>query len=345
MRKVNKICLAALLAALVLGSAARARQNEKQDKPAPPAASSPQKETPPADVPPGFKIGVEVNMVNLPVNARHTGGGFAKGLPQEAFHVYEDGAEQEISFFLQESVPVHVLLLIDCSGSVQTEWGSIKSAARKFAEALSPQDRLAVIAFNTLPKLVVDWTDKGAPLIDKALGRILPKGNTALFDALYVSFDDLFKNVTGKKAVILLTDGFDNNSQVNYENTLELAVRSEALIYVVSKTQALRNLMEFYQKEYGNVPINAMDFAAADQMLRHLTFQTGGRVLYPGTFGELGNIYLEVAQELANQYAIGYVPHNAQKDGKYRNIQVSVDRADIRVSTRPGYYAPGADRR
>ena len=248
--------------------------------------------------------------------------------------------EQEISLFVQESVPVHVALLIDVSGSVENEWGSIRNAARRFAAALSPNDRLAIIAFNFQPRLILDWT-ADFKLADKAMGKILPKGSTALFDAIYVAFDDLFAKVDGKKAVILLTDGFDNSSQVQYESMLDLAVRSNALIYVVSETQALRDNLDYLnRKENARIDINPMDFAAVDNMLKHLTWQTGGRVLYPQTFGDLGNAYTEVAEELANQYAIGYIPHNRIKDGRYRQVKVEVNRADVRLSTRPGYYAP-----
>ena len=298
-----------------------------------------QEQKPAPDQPP-FKIGVEVELVNLPVSARLDTGGFAKGLQQTDFHVFEEGVEQEISLFVQESVPVHVALLIDVSGSVENVWGTIRNAARRFAAALSAQDRLAMIAFNYQPRLILDWT-ADFKLADKAMGKILPKGSTALFDAIYVAFDDLFAKVDGKKAVILLTDGFDNSSQVQYESMLDLAVRSNALIYVVSETQALRDNLEYLnRKEGGQIAINPMDFAAVDNMLKHLTWQTGGRVLYPQSFGDLGNAYTEVAEELANQYAIGYVPHNRIKDGKYRQVKVEVNRADVRLSTRPGYYAP-----
>jgi VWFA-related protein len=283
-------------------------------------------------------------MVNLSVNAHLSTGGFAKGLKQEEFHVLEDGVEQDIILFVQEAVPVHVALLIDVSGSVQSQWGSIRSAARRFAEALSPNDTLSIIAFNIQPRLILDWT-QNVSLADKALGKLLPKGNTALFDAIYVAFDDLFGKIDGKKAVILLTDGFDNSSQVKYEEALDLAVRSNALIYVVSETAALRQTMEYYnRKEHTQINIDPMEFAVADNMLKHLTYQTGGRVLYPQSFGELANVYSEVAQELANQYAVGYIPHNRVKDGGYRNVTVTVERPDVRISTRPGYYAPKAGR-
>ena len=287
-----------------------------------------------------FKIDVEVNLVNLPVTARLVSGGFAKDLTKENFRVFEDGVEQEISLFVQEAVPVHVVLLIDISGSVQNVWGSIRSAARRFANALSEQDRLAVIVFNNQPQLVLDWTNN-YNLVDKALGTMLPKGGTALFDAVYVTFDDLFQSVEGKKAVILLTDGFDTGSSVAYRTALDLAVRSTALVYVVSKTEALRQTLDYYRRVQGaRIQIDPADFTAADNMLRHLTYTTGGRVLYPKTFGALGDVYEEVAQELANQYAIGYIPHNHVKDGSYREVSVAINRTDVRIFTRPGYYAP-----
>lgn len=289
-----------------------------------------------------FKIGVEVNLVNLPVNARLASGGFAKGLKQEDFKVFEDGVEQEIVLFQPESVPVHVALLIDISGSVENEWGTIRTAARRFAAALSPKDQVAVVTFNMVPRLVLDWTEQ-ANLVDKALGKVLPKGSTALFDAVYVAFDDLFKGVEGKKAVILLTDGFDNTSKVKYEEALDLAMHSEAMVYVVSETEVLRATMEYYKrKENVQIDVDAGDFAAADSILKNLSYQTGGRVLYPTNFGELGNVYAEVAQELANQYAIGYIPHNRVKDGGYRAVSIACSNPEVRVSTRPGYYAPKA---
>src|SRR3990172_8954091 len=155
-------------------------------------------QTKPPDKPPvqegqqPFKIGVEVNLVSLAVNAHLAAGGFAKGLKQEEFHVLEDGVEQDIVFFSQEAVPVHVALLIDISGSVINVWGPIRSAARKFAAALAPDDRLGMIAFNTQPRLILDWTADFTKA-DVAMGKILPKGSTALFDALYVTFDDLYR--------------------------------------------------------------------------------------------------------------------------------------------------------
>jgi VWFA-related protein len=285
-------------------------------------------------------IRVEVNLVNLALTVRSVDGGFVKDMKKEDFQVYEDGVRQEITNFLQESVPVHVVLLIDISGSVRYEWGSIKQAARRFASELGPSDQVSVIVFNNQARLIQDWTNK-LEKIERSLGKIFPKGETALFDALYVTFDDMLKNVRGKKAVILLTDGFDNISKVSYQTAVDLAVHSEALVYCVSEVEALRNSIEYAEREAGRkFGIRHEEYYNADMLLKKLSYETGGKVLYPDSFGELGNAYAKVAEELKNQYSIGYVPSNTLKDGSYRKIKVEVGRPGVRVSTRPGYFAP-----
>jgi VWFA-related protein len=132
-----------------------------------------------------------------------------------------------------------------------------------------------------------------------------------------------------------MSDGLDNNSSEEFESALQAAIRSEAAIYVVSKTEAVRQLAESYYKN-----VDQQQFVAADSALRKLAYETGGRVLYPNSFGELENIYAQVDEELKNQYSIGYVSTNALKDGSYRNIKVVVNAPGAQISARPGYYAP-----
>ena len=297
----------------------------------------------------GHVIRAEVNLVSLPVTVRSHDGGFIKGLKKEQFHVYEDDALQEISTFAQERVPVHVVLLIDASGSVRGEWGSIKNAARRFADQLGPEDRMAVVVFNHETRLMQDWTPTPAQ-VSLALDKVFPKGRTFLWDAVYVACDDLLKGVQGKKAIILLSDGFDNcvsgtdihpRRCVDFPEALDVAAKSDAMLYVVSEVQALRQQMEFFAREQGrrdDIPPSA--YAQADLLLKKLAFETGGKVLYPDSFGELGNVYAQVAEELKNQYSIGYVSANTLKDGSYRKVRVAVERPNVSVSTRPGYYAP-----
>ncbi len=288
----------------------------------------------------GFKIGVEVNMVTVPVTVRKHGSGFMKGLPRNAFRVTEDGQEQEILLFTQEAVPARIAIVLDSSGSVLSEWGTIKYATKKFAENLKQDDQFALVTFNTEIRLKMDW-GRNTDRVDHVLSSIYCKDNTNLWDAIYVVSNDVFRGIKEKKAMIIMSDGMDNNSSVSFGEALDAAIRSEAAIYVVSKTQAVRESLLYRMAQagyYENLPQEV--FVQADLALRKLAYETGGRVLYPNTFGQLDNIYAEVDDELRNQYTIGYISTNQVKDGSYRRIQVSVDAPDITVSARPGYYAP-----
>ncbi len=287
-----------------------------------------------------YTIGVEVNMVNVPVTVRRPDGSFYKGLPQGAFHVYEDGAPQEIVFFAQEGLPTFISILLDSSGSVRLEWGTIKYATKRFLENLHPDDNFSLISFNTDIRLKMDWgreTDR----VDTVLASIYCKDYTKLWDAIWVTCKEVFKGIDEKKAVILMSDGMDTGSSVDYKEALQAAIRSEAALYIVSKTEAVRQSLISRNKQhgyYGHIP--AEDFFNADLLLRKLAHETGGRVLYPNSFGQLNDIYEQVYEELRSQYTIGYISSNDRKDGSYRHIDVRVDAADASGYARPGYYAP-----
>jgi Ca-activated chloride channel homolog len=286
-----------------------------------------------------FQIGVEVNLVMVPVTVRRHGGGFAKGLPQSAFRIKEEGDEQEILTFAQEGVPTRIAIVLDTSGSVLSEWGSIKYATKKFAENLKPEDQFALVTFNTETRLKMDWGHK-TDRIDPVLTSIYCKDNTNLWDAIWVTCTEVFHGIREKKAVIIMSDGMDNNSSVSFSEALEAAIHSEAAVYVVSKTQAVRETLLYRLSQagyYNDLPPEL--FVQADLALRKFSYETGGRVLYPNNFGQLGNIYAEVDEELRNQYMLGYVSTNKMKDGKYRRIEVGVNVPDAMVSARPGYYA------
>lgn len=282
----------------------------------------------------GFKIGVEVNMVNVPITVRRPEGGFIKGLTQSAFHIYEDGKPQEILFFAQEGLPTHIALVLDNSGSVRSEWGTIKYATKRFVEHLKPEDQFSIVSFNTKILLKMDW-GRNIEAVDPVLSSIYCKDNTKVWDAVWTVCEDLFKGIDGKKAMIMMSDGMDNESYYSFKDAVETAVRSQVAIYIVSKTEALRQLMA-----YGNYDVPQQAFANADLALQKLAYETGGRVLYPNNFGQLDDIYAQVDEELRNQYTIGYISKNAAKDGTYRKIQVGVELKNATVTARPGYYAP-----
>jgi VWFA-related protein len=142
--------------------------------------------------------------------------------------------------------------------------------------------------------------------------------------------------------MIIMSDGMDNRSTKTYDQAIEAVVRSEAAVYVVSKTEALRQMYLHHKRTTGDPYeyFQAEDFALADFALRGLAEKSGGRVLYPDNFDQLNDVYESVIEELRNQYTIGYVSNNPVNDGSYRNIEVRVNAPGALISARPGYYAP-----
>jgi VWFA-related protein len=302
-----------------------------------------QQQEPPQEPEPdpgGFRIGVAVDQVFLSVTARSLEGGFVKGLTKEDFRILEDGVEQEVLNVVEEKVPVKVALLIDVSGSTRYSQPSIKRAALRFAESLDEEDEIAVIIFSHAPKLILDWTND-LDKVEFALETVYAKGRTVMNDALYVTFDDLFRGVTGKKAVIMLTDGIDTGSYVSFDEALDLAVRSEAMVYVASKldeawaaTAAARG-----PRTFGMGLPSDRDLVQVRRSLEKLAQMTGGRVLQAEAFSSLTQVYQSVAEELKNQYYVSYVSTNPSKDGTWRNVDLRVKRPRVTIRTRPGYYA------
>ncbi len=298
----------------------------------------------PAEDQPEFTIGVAVDQVFLSVTARAHGGGFVKNLTRKDFKILENGIEQEIVNFTQEAVPVSVVLLIDASGSTRFSHLAIRQAALRFAKSLSEEDRIAIITFNDAPRLILDWTSS-LNKVRYALETIYAKGPTVMNDALYVTFDDLLKDVEGKTAVMMLTDGVDTRSLVRLEDATELAMRSEAIVYTASKldeywAMAIQQRQQF--RAHGRLVPNELTdsyILEARKGLRRLADLTGGRVLESQAFSSLTEVYEDVAEELKNQYYLSYVPTNQRKDGSWRELEVRPLRLGVVVKTRSGYYA------
>ncbi|RPJ54919.1 MAG: VWA domain-containing protein [Acidobacteria bacterium] len=308
-----------------------------------PSQQQPQK---PPEQRPGYRIGVAVNQIFLPVSARSFGGGFVRGLTKDDFQILEDGAKQDIAnFYAEASLPIHVVLLLDISGSTRSVQGEIRRAALEFVKNLSPDDQVAVIVFNYQPRLVLNWTND-LNKIQTSLESVYPRGNTVLHDALYVTFDDLLKTVDGRKAVILLTDGADTGSMVSRDEVVRLALESEAVVYTVSKLDeywagAIAARME-YQAASQFIPEELTDeyIIANKRFLQRVSEQTGGKVLDTRAYSSLVDIYKAVADELKNQYYISYIPKNILRDGSWRNLEVRALRPGVVAATKPGYYAP-----
>jgi Ca-activated chloride channel family protein len=222
--------------------------------------------------------------------------------------------------------------------------GEIRRAALLFAQSLGEEDQVAVITFNYAPKLILNWTND-IEKIQLALESIYAKGATVLNDAIYVTFDDLFKGLEGKKAVILLTDGVDTGSMVSFEESVELALRSEAMVYIVSKLDeywmAAIQERQRLSSQGRWIPKELKDDYILDvrRSLKRLAEQSGGKYLDTKAFVSLTDVYAQVAEELKNQYYVSYIPRDKSRNGEWREIDIQVGRGGVVASTRRGYYA------
>jgi VWFA-related protein len=286
-------------------------------------------------------IRTETRQVFVPVSVSTVDGNPVTNLARRDFHLFEDGQEQELVNCAQEEVPLNVVFLMDISHSTFMELGAIKKAVRTFVAELQPQDRVAVVTFNNEARLILDWSNDLVRL-ERALDRVVPKGNTVWYDALWVTLNDLLPKARGKKVILSVTDGWDTASLVDFREVLDKVTSGDTQIYVVSKTAGIKDFADYARREYGarideTVVMKVM--YAADSQLRKLAYETGGRVIVPKNNADLVAIYQGLVKELRQQYYLSYTPHNILQDGQYRKISVQVDRPGVRTFCRPGYYA------
>ena len=305
-------------------------------------------------------IRLRAEEVLLNVTVLDSYGHQATELIKDEFIVAEDGQRQDIASFLISSVPVNVVLMLDASGSVVSEINSLRDAAMHFVGQLGPEDKVSVIEFHTNVELIQDWTAKADDVRHALSWRFKPGmvqtkqgsftyGSTALYDAVYSAADEQLAKVEGRKAIILLTDGDDTSSKVTYEQALTSIVKSDTVVYVISKARAFIHELDKYRGRAGRVfgggtaqqaDVYAERFERAERIMTDLAERTGGRIFSPLQDKEMKDVYGQVARELKNQYIITYIPKNLEHDGRLRHIKVFLARPGYSARTRDAYYAP-----
>ena len=275
------------------------------------------------------RLRVGVDLVSLSVTVTK-GGRYVTGLGQDDFEVYEDGVKQSISFFSREQQPIALAILLDTSASMDRRLDTAQEAAIGFARRMRAEDTMAVIDFDSQVRILQTFTTYGAAL-EKAIRSTSVNGSTALYNAIYISLKELKKirppsaEEIRRQAIVVLSDGDDTSSLVEYEEVLDLAKRSETSIYGIGLKQGSGGRVEFKEAEF---------------VLRQLANETGGRAFFPTSVGELQGIYQQISEELASQYSLGYTSRNAVRNGTWRRIVVRVNQAGMQTRTRQGYYAP-----
>ena len=276
---------------------------------------------------PRIKVGInEVNVV-FTVTDKH--GKRVTDLKQADFRFVDDNkpAAEIRSFHAETNLPLQVGLLIDASSSVRDRFKFEQESAVEFLNQTVRlrYDQAFVVGFDVTPEVTQDFTDDTEKLAN-GVRKLRPGGGTAMFDALYYACrDKLMKktqNGPTRRAIVLLSDGEDNQSHVTREEAIEMAQRAEAIVYAISTNVS-------GTKDKG------------DKVLERIADATGGRAFFPFQIRDVANAFAEIQDELRSQYAVSYKPADLKADGHFRTIEiVALDRKNFRVRARRGYYAP-----
>jgi Ca-activated chloride channel family protein len=277
-------------------------------------------------------IQVQVNLVVLHTTVLDDRGRFAEGLKQDNFRVFEDKAEQKLSVFKREDVPVSMGLVIDNSGSMREKRPRVNEAALTLVQTSNPDDEAFVVNFNDDFYLDLDKDfSNSIPELKEALERIDSRGSTALYDAIIGSLDHLKKASKDKRVLLIVTDGEDNTSRNSLEKTIREIQRTNTVIYTIG----------LLSEE------NKKSKTKAKKALTQIAQASGGLAFFPENVEDVHSICEQVAHDIRNQYTLGYYSTNDRRDGSYRTVQVEVipprGRGKLMARTRNGYYAPNAN--
>ena len=283
---------------------------------------------------PTFKSRVDLVALNVVVmNSRQQ---FVSGLTADSFAVYEDGVQQDLSFFAAAELPLDLAILLDTSASMHDKLATAQEAAIGFVSALGGDDRLLVVDIK-------DTSSIAAPLshdvkaATQAILRTSARGGTAIYNGLYVTLREMARMRRGegnmrRQAIVLLSDGDDTKSLVAYDDVMDLAKESGISIYTI-----------MVGSQFTDASIRRWHPSAAgsEYGMKALALETGARSFTTSEVGDLIDVYRSIGQELANQYALGYTPKNQQRDGAYRRVTVRIlGRTDAQPRARAGYVAP-----
>jgi Ca-activated chloride channel family protein len=300
----------------------------------PARAQAPQ---PPASAQPDAVFRSSTNLVSVNVSVLDgSGRRFVTDLTRADFAIYEDGVQQQVTFFESSQVPVDLIVMLDTSSSMLDKMAVVHTAANNFLRTLRAGDRGAVISFADQVQVIETLTGDRARL-EQAVNSTSARGGTALNNALYVALRQ-FGGVTAgegpvrRRAVALLTDGDDTTSIVSFDDVLELARKAGVNIYSIALQSTAAPAIAASRKF-----LSPAQFA-----MKSLAQETGGEAFFPAQVSELQGVYGSIAQELSCQYSIGYTPSNVRTDGRFRRIAVRVpSHPEMKPKTRAGYTADG----
>jgi len=280
---------------------------------------------------PKANIRVDTTLVLIPVTVTDPMNRFVTGLEKENFKVFEDKKEQEISQFSSEDAPLSAGVIFDCSGSMGHKLEKSRLAVSEFFKTANPEDEFFLIQFNDTANLVQPFT-QNLEEIQNRLTFTFSRGRTALLDAVFLGLHTMKRAKNPRKALLIISDGGDNNSRYTEAEIKNLVREADVQIYAIG----------IYEE--GPARSRTPEESAGPALLATIAEQTGGRQYEVDNLNELPDVAAKIGVELRNQYVLGYSPQNLDRDGKYRHVVVKVIPPRglplLRPFWRLGYYAP-----
>jgi Ca-activated chloride channel family protein len=314
---------------------------------------------------PDYTLKIDVPLVTVDVTAEDPAGNTVNNLLRDDFEIYEDGVRQQIRYFAPVSTPYNVMLLFDRSGSTQDKWPLMMRAIGGFIASLRPQDKIAIATFDYDLQVQQEWTSDRERAI-QSLPKLLQGdniGGTNFYDAVERSLRREFRNTSGRRALVVLTDGRDTSfykdivsrnrlltpeAERPFQSVLKTARRQRIPVYFVAFNTD-RNLQPntISNDEYLRLrvifrgsDIAERYLAAVRSRMEQLADASGGHILYPETLDDIVPLYRQMGQELGTSYSLGYLSSNSGTEGTFRRIEVRIRGAAYRLSqSRVGYYS------
>ncbi len=283
-----------------------------------------------------YTLSVVVEEVQLPISVLDKDGRPVNGLTKNDFAIFEDNVQQQIKVFKHEDIPLSLGLVIDNSGSMRNKRERVNSAALTFARESNPEDETFIVNFDDAAYLEQDFTGSIGDLID-ALDNIDTRGETALYDAVYLSVDHVKAGKKDKRVLLLISDGEDNVSKYGLNKVIDTLRESKVTLYAIGLLEENDQRGGLFKKPPSK---------KAKEVLQKFAEITGGQAYFPKSLDEVEELVKDIAHEIRNHYTVSYTPSNRKLDGSWREIRVKVNppktTPKVTVHTKQGYFAPNA---
>lgn len=307
-----------------------------------------------------FRLEVDVDLVVLNVTVVDETGENVTTLTREDFSVYENGVRQDISTFFPVEAPFKLVLLVDTSISTRNNLRLIKDAARNFTKELRPDDQISVTETHFFTQEVQKFTNK-RKLLRRAIKRLstYPHGGSQVYDGVAMALKSLQRTRSGRKAIVVLSDGMENSSRVSFEELRRRLAQDDAVFYpitIVNKDRQKEILERYIQEsqekeedpyvENARLSLSVLEevYQIQTERLSQLSGETGGKMFLVADLSDLKGEYSKVAHELRHTFSLAYYSNNPGRQGGMRRVRVEVKDSGLRVRTRTTYFVPEADR-